>query len=93
MIEPSLTSTTTLLLFIPGTRGGPVWLSDVQCTTGSETSLLQCSRGGWGCPLCVHTDLGEFGDVMVVCSNTPSGGCLDAWWDGYPNHVMVLNHA
>ncbi len=47
---------------------GTIWLDDIHCT-GSETTLTNCSHGGWGNHNCGH---GE--DVSVQCySNEPVG--------------------
>ena len=41
---------------------GQIWLDDVTCS-GSETSLTQCTHGGWGIENCDHYE-----DVAVTCT-------------------------
>ena len=49
-----------------GHATGPIWLNELQCG-GNETSVSQCSHGGWGVLYCRnHMDAG------VVCSQ-PKG--------------------
>jgi len=50
-----------------GSGTGPIWLDDLQCS-GSETSLDNCTHGGWGVHNCGH---GE--DVSIRCDN---GTCI-----------------
>ncbi|PVD22132.1 hypothetical protein C0Q70_17937 [Pomacea canaliculata] len=47
--------------------GGPIWLDDLGCT-GSEVSLLNCSRKPWGVSDCTHAN-----DASVSCT-APGGG-------------------
>lgn len=49
----------------PGTYGGgmgPIWMDDVRCT-GTETSIMNCTRKPWGVNDCQHIE-----DVAVSCS-------------------------
>ena len=47
---------------------GPVWLDEVDCA-GSESSLEDCSNGGFGNVACDHVN-----DASVVCSGDRTGG-------------------
>ncbi|KAL4240077.1 zymogen binding [Mactra antiquata] len=49
--------------FGPGT--GAVWLDDVECT-GTESSLVECTKSAWGVTNCDHSE-----DAGIICSNTP----------------------
>nr|XP_006811337.1 PREDICTED: antigen WC1.1-like [Saccoglossus kowalevskii] len=44
-----------------GEGSGKIWLDDLNCT-GVETSVSQCTHGGWGITDCVHSE-----DVGVIC--------------------------
>ncbi len=55
---------------------GMIWLDDIDCT-GFETTLTNCSHGGWGNHNCGH---GE--DVSVHCySKEPVGSGNLSLWD------------
>jgi len=45
-----------------GAGSGPIWLSGLRCT-GTETSIADCSHGGWGVHNCQHSQ-----DASVSCS-------------------------
>ena len=48
-----------------GQGTGEIWLDDVQCV-GNETSIAECSHGGWGVHNCSHSK-----DVFVLCGSSP----------------------
>ncbi|KAI8514478.1 scavenger receptor [Branchiostoma belcheri] len=54
-----------------GQGAGPIYLEDLQCD-GTESSLFNCSHGGWGIHDCYHSD-----DVGVVCGSSQSEGRVE----------------
>ena len=51
-----------------GRGSGPIWLDNIYCR-GTETSIVNCPRNGWGIHNCVH---GE--DVSVSCTTARFAG-------------------
>jgi len=76
---PPTTTTTTTLIHVKikilcrrsglymgdyyGSGTGQIWLDDLRCT-GSETSFVNCTHGGWGVHNCDHSK-----DVSILCGN------------------------
>ena len=61
-----------------GAGSGPIWLDNVGCS-GSESSIVNCPRSGWGAHNCNHNK-----DASVICS---SKSCRQA-----TNHFPVVNN-
>ena len=47
--------------FGSGNSSMPIWLDEVQCTTG-DNSLSECNHNGWGIHDCYHSE-----DAGVAC--------------------------
>ncbi|XP_025112204.1 neurotrypsin-like [Pomacea canaliculata] len=56
--------------------GGPIWLDDLGCT-GSEVSLLNCSRKPWGVSDCTHAN-----DASVSCTAIGGGDHIISMIEG-----------
>ena len=61
-----------------GAGSGPIWLDNVGCS-GSESSIVNCPRSGWGAHNCNHNK-----DASVICS---SKSCRQATY-----HFPVVNN-
>ena len=45
-----------------GSNSQPIWLDDVSCPTGSETTFAECGHSEFGITNCVHAE-----DVGIAC--------------------------
>ena len=60
-------------LFAPGGTGY-IWMDNVHCATGTESTIANCSHNGWLTHNCQHWE-----DSTIQCSGFKGGGRVATW--------------
>ena len=69
-----------------GSGTGQIWLDNLQCL-GNESSLVECSHGGWGVHNCVHSQ-----DVSIACNGNSTGKCNSNLLQRQPNILLLKDN-